>query len=602
VVRRSHPQPDLDLTFLGTGPGTRRAAGSSADRLATLSAGDQYVGLDSFGRVIDQHWKTTGGTTDRFAYTYDRNSNRLTKDNNVNSDFDEAYTYDSLNQLTGFDRNSGDRTQAWDFDALGNWDSLTTDGGSPQTRTHNKQNEITAVSGATTPTFDANGNMTTDETGKQYVYDAWNRLKIVKNSGGTTLKTYVYDALNRRVAETAGGATTDFYYSADWQVLEERDTARTNDTKARYVWSPVYVDAVLLRDRDTADDGTLEERLWVQQDANFNVTALVDNNGEVVERYVYDPYGVATVLDETWSVIGSSAYSWLHLHQGGRLDATSGLYHFRNRDFSPTLGRWATMDPIGYDGGNVDLYCLTSGNPANRIDPLGLEEISFGDSYIGQAYSDALTLAASTIIHEVQHRQRITDGTLVWKLAVEGNRVKFEISFEPDNNCICKSITFIQTVKRRTGKTEVIPLPGEYYSLFRSPNGTRLDHLKRETDPYYGAKRINGKWEEEGGSQIGNGTNGRHAKTSDGPDVPASARSGRGRHTANFETMVVCIEDKKIFGGIKWGFTVGDYSDSKIVITGGGPGDVTLAPSDDWLSAVDTWNGVAAGQNWEQFK
>jgi hypothetical protein len=31
VVRRSHPQPYLDLAFPGTGPGTRRAAGSSAD-------------------------------------------------------------------------------------------------------------------------------------------------------------------------------------------------------------------------------------------------------------------------------------------------------------------------------------------------------------------------------------------------------------------------------------------------------------------------------------------------------------------------------------------------------------------------------------------
>jgi YD repeat-containing protein len=176
------------------------------------------------------------------------------------------------------------RTQAWDFDALGNWDSLTTDGGSPQTRTHNKQNEITTVSGATTPTFDANGNMTTDETGNQYVYDAWNRLKVVKNSGGTTLKTYVYDALGRRVAETAGGATTDFYYSTNWQVLEERDTARTNDTKARHVWSPVYVDAMVFRDSDTADDGTLDERLWVQQDANWNVTALTNSSGTVVER------------------------------------------------------------------------------------------------------------------------------------------------------------------------------------------------------------------------------------------------------------------------------------------------------------------------------
>ncbi len=137
--------------------------------------------------MIDQHWKTTSATTDQFTYTYDRNSNRLTKGNSVDSDFDEVYTYDNLNQLTSFDRNTGDRTQAWDYDALGNFDSVTTDGGSAVTRTHNKQNEITAVSGATSPTFDANGNMTKDETGKQYVYDAWNRLKVVKNSGGTTL-------------------------------------------------------------------------------------------------------------------------------------------------------------------------------------------------------------------------------------------------------------------------------------------------------------------------------------------------------------------------------------------------------------------------------
>ncbi len=32
------------------------------------------------------------------------------------------------------------------------------------------------------------------------------------------------------------------------------------------------------------------------QDANFNVTAVVDDSGEVVERYVYDPFGQVTVL------------------------------------------------------------------------------------------------------------------------------------------------------------------------------------------------------------------------------------------------------------------------------------------------------------------
>lgn len=63
VVRRSHPQPAVDLTFLGTGPG---------------SGGDQYVGIDSFGRVIDQNWKKSTSSTDRFIYTYDRDGNRLT--------------------------------------------------------------------------------------------------------------------------------------------------------------------------------------------------------------------------------------------------------------------------------------------------------------------------------------------------------------------------------------------------------------------------------------------------------------------------------------------------------------------------------------------
>jgi hypothetical protein len=37
--------------------------------------------------------------------------------------------------------------------------------------------------------------MTGDETGKQFVYDAWGRLVVVKDSGGSTLATYRYDGL-----------------------------------------------------------------------------------------------------------------------------------------------------------------------------------------------------------------------------------------------------------------------------------------------------------------------------------------------------------------------------------------------------------------------
>ncbi len=154
VVRRAHSQPGVDLSFIGS-PG---------------DAGDQYAGLDRFGRVVDQLWKTTSTTLDQFQYTFDELGNRLTRDNAVNSSFDETYEYDELNQLIDFAR--GSHTQEWDYDALGNWQSLTTDGGDPEERTHNAQNEITAIEGATTPTFDANGNMTQAESGLRYVYDA----------------------------------------------------------------------------------------------------------------------------------------------------------------------------------------------------------------------------------------------------------------------------------------------------------------------------------------------------------------------------------------------------------------------------------------------
>jgi YD repeat-containing protein len=79
-------------------------------------------------------------------------------------------------------------SQSWDLDALGNFDSQTTDG-TGQTWSYNKRNEIKSVSSATTPNYDSAGDMTGDETGKQFVYDAFGRLVVVKDSGGSTLAT-----------------------------------------------------------------------------------------------------------------------------------------------------------------------------------------------------------------------------------------------------------------------------------------------------------------------------------------------------------------------------------------------------------------------------
>ncbi len=46
--------------------------------------------------------------------------------------------------------------------------------------------------------------------------------------------------------------------------------------------------------------------------------------------------------------------------------------------FDPSLGRWLTADPIGYAGGDVNLYRYEGDNPINTLDPSGLAKQPLG--------------------------------------------------------------------------------------------------------------------------------------------------------------------------------------------------------------------------------
>ncbi len=172
---------------------------------------------------------------------------------------------------------------------------------------------------------------------------------------------------SRRIKQ--GG--TALYYSADWQVLEERDGGGI--ARVSMVWSPVYIDAMIARDRDADTNGSLEERLYVAHDANFNVSSIINTSGSALERFIFDPYGSPTFLNGSWSVIGSSAYAWTHLHQGGRQSSASSLYHFRHRELSSTLGRWNRNDPILFRGDDTSLLRYVGSSPLNLTDPSGTQ-------------------------------------------------------------------------------------------------------------------------------------------------------------------------------------------------------------------------------------
>jgi len=197
----------------------------------------------------------------------------------------------------------------------------------------------------------------------------WNKVVQVKNSSNVVIVTYGRDAFHRHVTDTVGSTVTDRFFSSDWQLLE---TKVGSNTVTRNVWSPVYVDSLVLRDRDTDANGTLDERLYALQDANWNTTALVNAGGTVQERYTYTPFGQVTFRDGSGSTLSSSAKDWVFLHQGGER-IVAGDYEFRNRVYSPSLGRWFSNDPLGFNAGDQNWYRSIGNNPGNGGDPWGLE-------------------------------------------------------------------------------------------------------------------------------------------------------------------------------------------------------------------------------------
>jgi len=54
-------------------------------------------------------------------------------------------------------------------------------------------------------------------------------------------------------------------------------------------------------------------------------------------------------------------------------DPETGLYFYRARYYDPTQGRFLTRDPIGFAGGDVNLYAYVSNDPVNWSDPWGLK-------------------------------------------------------------------------------------------------------------------------------------------------------------------------------------------------------------------------------------
>ncbi|MEJ7592879.1 MAG: hypothetical protein WKF77_15125 [Planctomycetaceae bacterium] len=117
----------------------------------------------------------------------------------------------------------------------------------------------------------------------------------------------VYDARGYRIRKdtyTSGtlSESRHYYYRPGWQCVEERIGSSTT-AERQFVWGLRYIDDLVVRDRSTASNGTMDERRYAMQDGNWNTIAICDITGSVAERYAYSAYGTG-LHDRCWRRAG----------------------------------------------------------------------------------------------------------------------------------------------------------------------------------------------------------------------------------------------------------------------------------------------------------
>lgn len=210
--------------------------------------------------------------------------------------------------------------------------------------------------GNNTYTYDANGALTGKSTGAgatQYTYDELGNLRDVKLSGSDI--QYVIDGQNRRIGKKVNGVLVQgFLYQDALKPVAELDGQ--GNIVSRYVYGThVNVPDYMIKGGKT---------YRILKDLLGSPRLVVDtSSGQVAQAMDYDDWG--RVIQDTNPGFQPFGFA------GGLYDRDTGLIRFGARDYDPETGRWTTKDPLGFGGGESNLYAYVGGNPISYTDPSG---------------------------------------------------------------------------------------------------------------------------------------------------------------------------------------------------------------------------------------